>query len=290
MILVDDISCPGSKFKALQLKVSPCNGCVLPTCNDTKMLILDGDSRSHFHLLDASSGRLLETVKDESHIANVRRMGHIPKVTSRALQPSFLVVSPAGALRVSTMRKRASKFAKIYLRKNKFAYAAVSESEALVLASEKGDLRVFNRFEHKRATKLRLNEVAVTGPLRGLEITRDGSLILMVFSEVLRIMDYTNFTLSELRMSASAKVDFRCASFSQEAPEKFIIATGKYAIFFWALSIKSGKWVAESEGFINIPDAGCLLRAFFLPRSTSQICVVHTKGVKLVERHAVKTT
>lgn len=267
------------ELSSVEVPCAPQGDCALPVCGDSKILVVDGSTRDKFILLNVKNGKVVKIFGDQCHLSNVIGMQYIPKVTSRALQPSFLALSPAGVLRMSTRIGRVSSFGKTYFSKVRFKFAAAAENGSIVLASANGDIRLYDRIERRKANFIIPNRENAT--LRALEINKDASLILQTFPEYLRLIDTVNMNSSTLKVGGSVRMNFQAASFSQKAPESFIIATGEQCIVLWPLEMKSGRWFVRKNCILGgLLGAGSFRKAGFVAGTSDRILVVHSDGVR----------
>lgn len=154
---------------------------------DTKMVIMDKDSPNSLFHLDIERGKIVEEWKVHENVP----VKHIaPENKFAQMTPEQTLVGASGnALfridpRISGDKLVDSQF-KQYVSKNKFSGVTTTASGKLAVASEKGDIRLFDAIGKNAKTAL----PPLGDPIIGIDVTANGRWIVATTRTYLLLID-----------------------------------------------------------------------------------------------------
>ncbi|ORX38466.1 cytoplasm protein, partial [Kockovaella imperatae] len=154
---------------------------------DTEMLLLDADHQHSVMRMDLEYGKIVDEwkVSDDVPVSNI-----IPESKYAQMDPqqTFIGHSHNGIFRidprVSGNKLVQSQF-KQYATKNDFSTAATTDSGKLVVASNKGDIRLFDQIGKNAKTAL----PPLGDPIIGVDVTADGRWLVATCKTYLLLID-----------------------------------------------------------------------------------------------------
>ena len=154
---------------------------------DNAMILMDPLAENSLYKLDIESGKVVEEWKVDD---NVPVLHIAPETKFAQTQPERTLLGASGnALfridpRLSGNKLVESEF-KQYASKNKFSSLATTESGQVAVASEKGDLRLFDKVGKNAKTAL----PAMGDPIIGVDVTKDGRWLVATCKTYLLVID-----------------------------------------------------------------------------------------------------
>jgi hypothetical protein len=154
---------------------------------DTTMIIMDPNEKHSLFKMDIERGKIVEEWKVDD---NVPVLHMAPESKFAQTQPERTILGASGnALfridpRLSGNKLVDSEF-KQYVSKNKFSGLSTTEDGKVVVASEKGDLRLFDKIGKNAKTAL----PAMGDPILGVDVTKDGRWVVATCKTYLLVID-----------------------------------------------------------------------------------------------------
>jgi len=154
---------------------------------DTKMILQNPTDPSSLYSMDIERGKVVEEWKVHDHIT-VDHIAPENKFAPTTSEQTLVGVSHNSLFRidprVSGTKLVESQF-KQYVSKNKFSGVATTSSGKLAVASEKGDIRLFDSIGKNAKTAL----PPLGDPIIGIDVTADGRYIVATTSTYLLLID-----------------------------------------------------------------------------------------------------
>lgn len=154
---------------------------------DTKMILQNPTDPSSLYSMDIERGKVVEEWKVHDHIT-VDHIAPENKFAPTTREQTLVGVSHNSLFRidprVSGTKLVESQF-KQYVSKNKFSGVATTSSGKLAVASEKGDIRLFDSIGKNAKTAL----PPLGDPIIGIDVTADGRYIVSTTSTYLLLID-----------------------------------------------------------------------------------------------------
>ena len=154
---------------------------------DTKMVLMDSTERHSLFSLDIERGKVVEEwkVHEDIQVDNIAPDNKFAQMTPE----QTLVGTSHNALfridpRVSGMKMVDSQY-KQYVAKNKFSGVTTTASGKLAVASEKGDIRLFDSIGKNAKTAL----PPLGDPILGVDVTANGRWIVATTKTYLLLLD-----------------------------------------------------------------------------------------------------
>jgi hypothetical protein len=198
-----DIDCAGliSSSRALQLKfLTSIVGIATPDGKkgfvpskvmlhdqDTSMILQNPLTPGSLYKLNLETGKVIEEYKVTEDFA-VSNFIPDAKYAQTTQQQTFIGLSSNGVFRIDP-RLQGNKLVdsqfKQYATKNDFSVAATTESGRLAVASNKGDIRLFDAIGKNAKTAL----PALGDPILGIDVSADGRWVLATCAKYLLLID-----------------------------------------------------------------------------------------------------
>lgn len=154
---------------------------------DTKMILMNPSDPHSLFNLDVEVGKIVEEWKIHDDIT-VDHIAPHHKLAPTTREQTLVGVSHNALFRidprVSGTKLVESQF-KQYVAKNKFSGVATTESGKLAVASEKGDIRLFDSIGKNAKTAL----PPLGDPILGIDVTADGRYIVATTKTYLLLID-----------------------------------------------------------------------------------------------------
>ncbi|PVU91440.1 hypothetical protein BB559_004130 [Furculomyces boomerangus] len=154
---------------------------------DSSIVMMNPMNPSSLYKMDLEVGKVVEEWKVHEYI-NPKDIVPETKYAQMSTQKTLLGISHNALFkidpRVSGDKLVESQF-KQYTTKNKFSSAATNEKGNIVVASEKGEIRLFDRVGVMAKTAL----PALGEPIIGVDVTADGRYIVATFASYLLLID-----------------------------------------------------------------------------------------------------
>ncbi|ODV97459.1 hypothetical protein PACTADRAFT_49180 [Pachysolen tannophilus NRRL Y-2460] len=154
---------------------------------DRAMILQDPNDKSNLYKMDLEYGKIVEEykVKDDLKVVDFNPLNKFAQLGS---EQTFLGISSNGLFkidpRVSGDKLVESEF-KQYASKNDFSTMATTENGYIAVASNKGDIRLYDRLGINAKTQL----PALGDPIVGLDVSRDGRWLLATCKTYLLLID-----------------------------------------------------------------------------------------------------
>jgi VID27 C-terminal WD40-like domain len=156
---------------------------------DSSLVIQNPDDPSSLYRMDLEEGKVVEEWKINEGIS-LRAFGPESKFAQMTPEQTLLGVSHNALFRIdprlSGSKLVPSQFQQ-YVSKNQFSAMATTEAGYIAVASEKGDIRLFDRVGIRAKVQL----PALGEPISGLDVSADGHWILATCSTYLLLIDVT---------------------------------------------------------------------------------------------------
>ncbi|SCV72685.1 BQ2448_4222 [Microbotryum intermedium] len=154
---------------------------------DTSMILQNPLSPGSLYRLDLTTGQVVDEYKvsDEVHVKSFLPDSKFAQTTQ---QQTFIGLSHNGVFRIDPRlsgNKLVNEEFKQYVTKNDFSVAATTESGRLAVASNKGDIRLFDKLGKNAKTAL----PALGDPILGIDVTADGRWVLATCKTYLLLID-----------------------------------------------------------------------------------------------------
>lgn len=154
---------------------------------DTKMVIMDKNNQNSLFHLDLERGKIVEEWKVHEDIP-VRHIAPENKFAQMTTEQTLVGASGNALFRIDP-RISGSKLVdsqyKQYVSKNKFSGVATTAQGKLAVASEKGDIRLFDAIGKNAKTAL----PPLGDPIIGIDVTADGRWIVATTKTYLLLID-----------------------------------------------------------------------------------------------------
>ena len=154
---------------------------------DTSMILQNPNDKGALYRLDLETGKVVEeyNVSDNFDVSSF-----IPgsKYAQTTQEQTFIGLSHNGVFRIDPRlsgNKLVDSQFKQYVTKNDFSVAATTESGKLAVASNKGDIRLFDALGKNAKTAL----PALGDPILGIDVTADGRYVIATCKTYLLLID-----------------------------------------------------------------------------------------------------
>lgn len=154
---------------------------------DSKMVIMDKDSPNSLFHLDIERGKIVEEWKVNENIP-VRHIAPESKFAQMTPEQTLIGASGNALFRIDPRiagEKLVDSQYKQYASKNKFSAVATNKDGKIAVASEKGDIRLFDSIGKNAKTAL----PALGDPILGLDVTADGRWMVATTRTYLLLID-----------------------------------------------------------------------------------------------------
>ena len=154
---------------------------------DTSMILQNPNDKGALYRLDLETGKVVEEYKVSD---NFDVSSFIPesKYAQTTQEQTFIGLSHNGVFRIDPRlggNKLVDSQFKQYATKNDFSVAATTESGKLAVASNKGDIRLFDALGKNAKTAL----PALGDPILGIDVTADGRYVIATCRTYLLLID-----------------------------------------------------------------------------------------------------
>ena len=154
---------------------------------DTSMILQNPNDKGALYRLDLETGKVVEEYKVSD---NFDVSSFIPgsKYAQTTQEQTFIGLSHNGVFRIDPRlggNKLVDSQFKQYVTKNDFSVAATTESGKLAVASNKGDIRLFDALGKNAKTAL----PALGDPILGIDVTADGRYVIATCRTYLLLID-----------------------------------------------------------------------------------------------------
>ncbi|OMJ21982.1 Vacuolar import and degradation protein 27 [Smittium culicis] len=155
---------------------------------DTAMVMMNPSAPNSLFKMDLEVGKVVEEWKVHDYIVPldiIPETKYAPTTGTKTLvgisHNSLFKIDP----RIGNEQKLVESQYKQYFSKNKFSSAATNELGNIVVGSEKGEIRLFDRIGVKAKTSL----PALGEPIIGIDVTADGRFVVATFETYLLLID-----------------------------------------------------------------------------------------------------
>jgi len=154
---------------------------------DRNLILMNPQNEHSLYQMDLETGKVVEEWKVHDDIS-VNAMAPVDKLAQMTTQETILGTSHNALFRIDP-RLSGSKLVqqdmKQYATKNKFSAIATTEMGHIAVASEKGDIRLFDTLGKNAKTSL----PALGDAIRGIDVTKDGRWIIATCKTYLLLID-----------------------------------------------------------------------------------------------------
>ncbi|GJE84223.1 VID27 cytoplasmic protein [Phanerochaete sordida] len=154
---------------------------------DTKMVVMDEAAPNSLFHLDIERGKIVEEWKVNDNIP-VRHIAPDSKLAQMTPEQTLIGASGNALFRIDPRLsgdKLVDSQYKQYVSKNKFSSVATTEAGKIAVASEKGDIRLFDSIGKNAKTAL----PPLGDPIIGIDVTRDGRWVVATTRTYLLVID-----------------------------------------------------------------------------------------------------
>lgn len=235
---------------------------------DRSMVMMDGSNKNALYNLDIETGKVVDEWRMNDGV-NVNNFLPDAKFAQMTPNQTFIGTSHNAVFRVDPRLNGNDKMVdsqyKQYASKNDFSAATTTNSGKLAIASNKGDIRLFDQIGKNAKTQL----PALGDPIMGIDVTSDGRWIVATCKTYLLLIDtligsgrYQGALGFDRSFPADAKpvphklqlkpehvaymdeeISFTPAKFNQGESEEtnIVTSTGPYVVTFNFKRIKAGR-------------------------------------------------
>ena len=144
---------------------------------DSKMILLDPSNSGKLFQMDLEYGKVVDEWKVDQYDREVKDFTHDTKYGQMTPQKTFVGMSHNAFFRIDP-RQSGTKLVESemnqYKSKNEFSCTATTGTGDLVVASDKGDIRLYDKIQKRAKTHL----PGLGDPIVGIDVTEDGKYIL----------------------------------------------------------------------------------------------------------------
>jgi VID27 C-terminal WD40-like domain len=154
---------------------------------DRTLIMMNPQNEHSLYQMDLETGKVVEEWKVHDDIA-INSMAPVDKLAQMTSEQTIYGTSHNAIFRVDprvTGSKLVQRDMKQYVTKNKFSSIATTEKGHIAVASEKGDIRLFDALGKNAKTSL----PALGDSIRGLDVTKDGRWVIATCKTYLLLID-----------------------------------------------------------------------------------------------------
>lgn len=154
---------------------------------DRKLVMMNPDNAHSLYQMDLETGKVVEEWKIHDDVT-INAMTPMDKLAQMTAEQTLLGASHNALFQIDPRlsgNKMVDSNMKQYVTKNKFSSLATTEHGHIAVASEKGDVRLFDTLGKNAKTAL----PALGDPIKGIDVTKDGRWVIATCKTYLLLID-----------------------------------------------------------------------------------------------------